>query len=95
MGNGVYYDDTSNLLKHEYFKKVGKETVVLHAKHLCKLTVIVGPPTETKTFRNMGNHEYFEYERSLNELFDLLYGCHYNGAGIGTQIRLGSYSQSF
>lgn len=84
MGNGVYYDDTSNLLKHGYFKKVGKETVVLHAKHLCKLTVIFGPPTTTKTFRNMENHEYFEDERNLNELFDLLYNCNYNGVGIGT-----------
>ena len=57
---------------------------MLHAKHLCKLTVIFGPPTTTKTFRNMENHEYFEDERNLNELFDLLYNCNYNGVGIGT-----------
>lgn len=68
---------------------------MLHAKHLCKLTVIFGPPTTTKTFKNMENHEYFEYESSLNELFDLLYNCHHNGVSIGTQIRLGVTSQSF
>ena len=68
---------------------------MLHAKHLCKLKVIFGPPTTTKTFQNMENNEYVEYEGSLNELFDLLYGRHYNGAGIGTEIRLGVNSQSF
>jgi hypothetical protein len=67
---------------------------MLHAKHLCKLTVIFGPPTTTKTFQNMENHEYFEYEHSLNELFDLLYNCHHNGVGISTKIRLGVTSQS-
>ncbi len=51
---------------------------MLHVKHLCKLTVIFGPPTTTKTFQNMENHEYFGYERSLNGLFNLLYGYHYN-----------------
>ena len=68
---------------------------MLHAKHLCKLTVIFGPPTTIKTFQNMENDEYFEDERNLNELFDLLYNCNYNGVGIGTQIRLGVTSQSF
>ena len=81
---GVCYDYTSNLLKQEYFKKAGKGIVMLHAKHLCKLTVIFGPPTTIKTFQNMENHEYIEYEGSLNELFDLLYGCYYNGVSIGT-----------
>ena len=68
---------------------------MLHVKHLCKMTVIVGGPTIIKACRNMKNHKYFECERSLNELFVLLYGCYYNGVGIGTQIRLGVNSQSF
>ena len=64
---------------------------MLHAKHLCKLTVILEPSTTIKTFQKMENHEYFEFERSLNELFNLLYGRYYNGVGINTQIRLGNY----
>ena len=68
---------------------------MLHAKHLCKLTVIFGPPTTIKTFQNMENYGYFEYEGSLNELFDLLYKCHHNGVGISKQKRLGVTPQSF
>ena len=55
---------------------------MLNAKHLCKLTVVVGPPTIIKAGRCMKNHEYFGYERSLNGLFNLLYGYHYNRGRI-------------
>lgn len=49
---------------------------MLHAKHLCKLTVIFGPPTTTKTFKNMENPVYFECEYYRSLLFEMQYGDH-------------------
>ena len=51
---------------------------MLHAKHLCKFSILAEKPTIPYASECTGSYGYLEYEFGIDEFFDLLYGNSFN-----------------